>query len=718
MNFVGENASDIKMGSMPKMWNEKAKTITFCVTEDCNLACTYCYLTGKNSKNRMTFEIAKQAVDYILSNREIYSEEAVVWEFIGGEPFLEIELIDKISDYIKIRTFELNHPWFSSYIFNFSTNGLLYGTEPVQNYIKKNKYHISIGISIDGNKVKHDLSRVRKDGSGSYDDVISNVDLWLRQFPNASTKSTFAHNDLPFLKDSIISLWDLGIKMVMANVVFEDVWYEGDEFIFENQLKELADYIIDKKLWADYSVRFFDHTIGFPLNSEELGKNYCGSGSMLAIDVKGNFYPCIRFTDFSLNNKKGLKIGDISKGLDFDKIRPFTALNLKVISPKECIQCEVGSGCATCTGCNYDYSDIDSIYSRNTFHCKMHKANVRATEYFWSKFTSVTKIKSKREIYREQRDIRSFSHDIDNKKRLFIILNNKFISNCFYKTYDNTEKMTQTMLDNSIEFAIHNNYIPILLGETSEYLIENELISKVEEKNIVLFDNKIEPQPLLTSEYCNLLININNIQNICSYLSVLFLNYSFNRVNLILEQLEKWDDSHINLYNNELEKVVKFFVELYINGTRCQLNVLTDILNLKEMKNCNCGLDYYTIAPNGKIYICPASYYDNEDNNIGDLQKGISSNYNKIFSSDNAPICSICDAYHCRSCKYLNKKLTGEYNTPSRIQCLVSHIERSRSVLFNNILKEEGIDSMFVNDIQPVHYKDPMELIKRKYIMC
>ena len=37
----------------------KAKSITFIVTKDCQLACKYCYLVGKNSKERMTWGVAK-----------------------------------------------------------------------------------------------------------------------------------------------------------------------------------------------------------------------------------------------------------------------------------------------------------------------------------------------------------------------------------------------------------------------------------------------------------------------------------------------------------------------------------------------------------------------------------------------------------------------------------------------------------------------------------
>ena len=101
-----------------------SKTITFIVTKDCQLACRYCYLVGKNIKERMSWEVARQAVDYILLHEDDFREESVIWDFIGGEPFLEIELIDRICDYLKVEMFRRNHHWFNSYRFSFSTNGI------------------------------------------------------------------------------------------------------------------------------------------------------------------------------------------------------------------------------------------------------------------------------------------------------------------------------------------------------------------------------------------------------------------------------------------------------------------------------------------------------------------------------------------------------------------------------------------------------------------
>ena len=207
-----------------------AKSITFIVTKDCQLACKYCYLVGKNEKERMSWDIAKSAIDYLLDHETDFREESVIWDFIGGEPFLEIDLIDRICDYLKIEMFRRNHHWFNSYRFSFSTNGINYDSEKVQRYIKKNREHLSIGITIDGTREKHDLNRIWKGSGierGSYDDVVRNIPLWISQFPEAATKVTISSPDIPFIKDSVLHLFSLGIHEVNINCVFENVWKPG-----------------------------------------------------------------------------------------------------------------------------------------------------------------------------------------------------------------------------------------------------------------------------------------------------------------------------------------------------------------------------------------------------------------------------------------------------------------------------------------------------------
>ncbi len=366
-----------------RSWEEnRSKNVTFVVTEDCQLRCRYCYMVGKNKAGRLKLDIAEKAIDYLLGQRELVPESSVVWDFIGGEPFLEIDLIDRICDYFKIRAYELSHPWFDSYRFSFSTNGLLYNDDRVQKFIAKNASHLSIQITVDGTRAKHDLQRVYPDGQGSYDDVVRNIPRWLEQFPKSSTKVTISSDDIPYIKESVLHLWGLGIKEVNINVVFEDIWKPGDDERFEDQLVSLADEIIAKKLYETYSCSFFSKMLGYPYRDNN---NWCGAGKMLAVDHLGNFYPCVRFLGFSLQNRAALVLGNCFDGIDRNRLRSFLTLDMVSQSPAECIDCDVAMGCAWCQGANYDCADTATIFQRATYLCKMHKARVRANNYFWNK---------------------------------------------------------------------------------------------------------------------------------------------------------------------------------------------------------------------------------------------------------------------------------------------------------------------------------------------
>ncbi len=380
--------------------SKSVKNIIFIVTKDCQLACKYCYLVGKNSNEKMTWEIGKQTIDYILN--EFSQSKGIILDFIGGEPFLEIELIDRICDYFKVEAYKRDLACFNNYRFNVSTNGINYNSPKVQEFICKNKKHVSIGITIDGTKRKHDLNRIWKGTNkerGSYDDVVKNMPLWLEQIPNAETKVTISSADIPYIKESVLHLYSLGIHEVNINCVFEDVWKEGDDILFEEQLIELADAIIDGGYYKDYVCSFFTEHIGKPMNMQLENQNWCGAGKMLAVDAEGNFYPCMRFAKYSLRSKDALIIGNVHDGIDKNKLRPFLTLDRCTQSKQECIDCEVASGCAWCQGENYDAADTPTIYQRSTAICKMHKARVRANNYYWNKLYRKLEKEGEREAF-------------------------------------------------------------------------------------------------------------------------------------------------------------------------------------------------------------------------------------------------------------------------------------------------------------------------------
>jgi len=703
-------AIDVKMGSGNSSWTGNygdgdVKSITFCVTEDCNLVCKYCYMIGKNHKKKMNFQIAKKAIDFIFDNPNKFPEKSIIWDFIGGEPFLEIELIDKICDYLKIKMFLLRPSWFDSYRFSFSSNGLLYATDKVQKYIKKNKSHLSIGISIDGNKEKHDLQRVFQNGEGSYDKVMENVKLWKTQFQGNSTKATFSSDDLPLLKDSIISLWENGIEDVSANVVFEDVWKENDDKILESQLDDLGDYILKNKLWDKYHVRFFDPFIGNPLKDDDKKHNFCGSGKMLAIDCEGNFYPCIRFVDFSLSNRRGRTIGNADEGINENKLRAFNCLTLEDQSEQECLECNIATGCALCTGFNYDESG--SIFKRSTSICKMHKATVRANKRFWRKYEEVTGNLSPRRDY----------ENVEDYKYIQIMTSDNIVPHCDYRNiYKNNDVMKEDMIKKAMEFSINNGYEIAFLGEPLKSIeikspsiiyITGEKDKKLRnlEQHIDIYDNEVKDSDG-NIKNCILIINENNIKKISTLIEKLLKDKE--RVNLVLEGTEEWGQKQINEYDTELDKIVELVVEEYKKSNYVEVNVLTDRLNYEKHCNCTNGSKTFTLAPNGKFYICPAFYFNNPEDFIGDLDSGIVNENDSLMYGEKSSLCKQCDAYQCKICKFMNKKLTEEYMVPSKIQCLISTYERNKSKeLQKRLIKAKlMLSNRIVNDINCL---DPLE---------
>ena len=124
---------------------------------------------------------------------------------------------------------------------------------------------------------------------------------------------------------------------------------------------------------------------------------------MLAVDAAGAFYPCNRFSQFSLRTKKALIIGNLRDGIDRNKLRPFLSLDRTTQSPQKCIDCEVASGCAWCQGENYDAADTPTVFQRSTAICKMHKARVRANNYYWNKLYRKLELENSRAEYEKSR---------------------------------------------------------------------------------------------------------------------------------------------------------------------------------------------------------------------------------------------------------------------------------------------------------------------------
>jgi CXXX repeat peptide maturase len=201
-----------------------------------------------------------------------------------------------------------------------------------------------------------------------------------------------------------------------------------------------------------------------------------------------------------------------------------------------------------------------------------------------------------------------------------------------------------------------------------------------------------------------LLADLHDISTLGNYVEQLFKN-NITRVNLVFDLSEISIDFDFDCYKAQLNKIADVLFEYFKAGQIKYINVLTDIYILEKMNNCNAGITHVTLGPDGKLYICPAFYYAGqpmESSGFSPIPR-----LAKLLDFKSAPICSGCDALHCRRCVYDNLIKTDEYNISGEVQCIISHIEREVSLdLQNRLLKETNFNS-FKNILMDKDYIDP-----------
>lgn len=182
-----------------------------------------------------------------------------------------------------------------------------------------------------------------------------------------------------------------------------------------------------------------------------------------------------------------------------------------------------------------------------------------------------------------------------------------------------------------------------------------------------------------------------------------------SRLNIVITDVMEFTDDEIESYRNTLADLCDAIFYEYSQGHTVQVNIITDRIMLDRMNNCDAGVRSITLAPNGKFYLCPAFYYNNADDSIGDYRSGVCIKNPQLLNVEHAPLCRSCDAYHCKRCVWINSHTTLDINTPSHQQCVLSHIERnvSRELLLR--LKAAGIIQSEIKNIEEIDYLDPFK---------
>lgn len=378
--------------------NSMARTITFCVTDACQLRCTYCYECGK-ANHYMDLNTAKKFINLIISGDKGMSEyisletsPGVILEFIGGEPFLAVDLIDKICDYWFDTCIENMHPWAERTMISICSNGVAYREPAVQKFLSKYGHKLSFSVTVDGTKEMHDACRLFPDGRGSYDLAADAAADWMKRGGKMGSKLTVAPANVANLAKAVKHMFSKGYYDVWANCVYEEGWEMPHATELYYQMKDIASWMLNNNmdLEHDYYMSMFDDHMFRPKDPNDI-QNWCGgNGVMIACGWDGRIYPCIRYMEMSLGDAQPpLVLGDVDNGIlrckeHRDCYECLRRVNRRSQSTDECFDCPIADGCSWCTA--YNYQVFGTPDKRATFICPMHKARALANAWFWPRY--------------------------------------------------------------------------------------------------------------------------------------------------------------------------------------------------------------------------------------------------------------------------------------------------------------------------------------------
>lgn len=309
------------------------------VSEDCNLACDYCYYStcgGKPNKQIRTIDhevLEKFIKEYMELNQGMAS---FAWQ--GGEPLLAG--LDFFEEVVRLqKKYAPRHALIGN---GLQTNGTLINDRWAAFF---KKYNFLIGVSVDGPQEIHDKHRFYSQGQGSFEMVMKGIS-YLRKHQVDFNILTVIH------RDNVNRVKDL----------FR--FYEEEDFRFiqfipcmkfqSQRIDQPGEYDISPGQFGDFlceafdywyndgdpviSVRFFDNLLSvYARRQAEMCSHAKTCAKTLILEQNGDAFPCDFYIhpDWKIGNVGTDALVDILQHPLYDQ---FT--KLKPTLPEKCKSCE------------------------------------------------------------------------------------------------------------------------------------------------------------------------------------------------------------------------------------------------------------------------------------------------------------------------------------------------------------------------------------------
>ena len=272
----------------------------FILTEQCNLACKYCFLGNAAKRKKVTDypmsrETAEKALLFFAEQTrkvpEYFDEEKNII-FYGGEPLLNFETLRFTVE--KCRELQRKKLITDNLSFMMVTNGLLLNRENIL-FLKDNG--VSVSISLDGAGERANSSRVNKSGKPVYHNVLEKIELCTSLGLPVSLSATLTEEALDDMYGLIALLNDTGINSLCFNILQRTADFHVSDDYYVRASRFVAEFYSRTKPLGIYEERFMRKLSAFAEQKLYFADCAACSGNQIVITPDGQVGICQACTE-------------------------------------------------------------------------------------------------------------------------------------------------------------------------------------------------------------------------------------------------------------------------------------------------------------------------------------------------------------------------------------------------------------------------------------
>lgn len=376
-NLSFSNINRYRIREIKNHLNMSTSLHIFVVTTACNVGCVYCQANNgtRCSGLFMDKETARRAVDIALES----PTKSLTFEFQGGEPLLNFEIIKYIVEYSKEanKTHSINYTVVSN---------LTLLTDEMITYFRENNFGVS--TSLDGHEFLHNKNRPYKDGGHTYRDVIKSIDRLREAGVYVGAIQTTTKESLKHPREIVDTYYNLGFNSIFirpltplgkATKNWNEIGYSPDEFLdFYSEVLDAVIAINEKDVFfkEEHATILLKRIDGQFVNYMEL-RSPCGAGiGQLAYYPDGNIFTCDEGRMLHEMGDSIFCLGNVNKStyrsiIDNGTCKAVCASSILESIPT-CCDCVYQPYCGTCPVVSYAADGDIMEKSPRGYRCKIY----------------------------------------------------------------------------------------------------------------------------------------------------------------------------------------------------------------------------------------------------------------------------------------------------------------------------------------------------------